>query len=87
LEYIVRDFEKSRGALADASIGGMVICDSAEQARQMFEMFSALHAKQGSPSPNLQDFSQALNAAAQPGSYAARSLLENRVKSAALILH
>lgn len=87
LEYIVRDFEKSRGALADASIGGMVICDSAEQARQMFEIFSAAHAKQGQPSPNLQDSSQALIAATQPGSYAARSLLESRVKSAALILH
>ncbi|MDU8629872.1 type I restriction endonuclease subunit R [Pseudomonas syringae group sp. 243L2] len=87
LEYIVRDFEKSRGALADASIGGMVICDSADQARQMFEIFNAVHAKQGQPSPNLQDSSQALIAATQPGSYAARSLLENRAKSAALILH
>lgn len=87
LEYIVRDFEKSRGALADASIGGMVICDSAEQARQMFEIFNAVHAKQGQPSLNLQDSSQALIAAAKPDSYAARSLLENRVKSAALILH
>lgn len=87
LEYIVRDFEKSRGALADASIGGMVICDSAEQARQMFEIFNDVHAKQGQPSPNLQHSSQALIAAAQPGSYAARSLLEKRVKTAALILH
>ncbi|MEX5491899.1 type I restriction endonuclease [Pseudomonas asgharzadehiana] len=87
LEYIVRDFEKSRGALADASIGGMVICDSAEQARQMFEIFNAVHAKHGQPSRNLQDSSQALIAAARPDSYAARSLLENRVKSAALILH
>ena len=87
LEYIVRDFEKSRGALADASIGGMVICDSAEQARQMFEIFNAVHAKLGQPSPNLQDSSQALIAAAQPGSYAARIQLENKAKSAALILH
>lgn len=87
LEYIVRDFEKSRGALADASIGGMVICDSADQARQMFEIFSDVHAKQGQPNPSLQDSSQALIAASQPGSYAARSQLENRVKSAALILH
>jgi type I restriction enzyme R subunit len=87
LEYIVRDFEKSRGALADASIGAMVICDSAEQARQMFEIFNAVHAKQVQPSPNLQDSSQALIAAAQPDSYAPRRLLENRVKSAALILH
>ncbi|MFB3302239.1 type I restriction endonuclease subunit R [Pseudomonas sp. AMR01] len=87
LEYIVRDFEKSRGALSDASIGGMVICDSADQARQMFEIFNAVHAKQGQPSYNQQDSSQVLIAATQPGSYAARSLLENRAKRAALILH
>jgi len=87
LEYIVRDFEKSRGALADASIGGMVICDSADQARQMFEIFNDIHSQSGQSSSNLQDSSQALISAAQPGSYAARSVLENRVKSAALILH
>ncbi|MGP6425159.1 type I restriction endonuclease subunit R [Pseudomonas pharyngis] len=87
LEYIVRDFEKSRGALADASIGGMVICDSAEQARRMFEIFNAVHANQGWPSPNLLNSSQALIAAEQPGSYAARIQLENKAKSAALILH
>ncbi len=87
LEYIVRDFEKSRGALSDASIGGMVICDSADQARQMFEIFNAVHAKQVQPSYNQQDSSQVLIAATQPGSYASRSLLENRAKSAALILH
>ncbi|AZC88814.1 Type I restriction-modification system, restriction subunit R [Pseudomonas chlororaphis subsp. piscium] len=87
LEYIVRDFEKSRGALADASIGGMVICDSAEQARQMFEIFNAVHTKQGRFSPKVQDPSQSLIAAEQSGSYAVRSQLDSRVKSAALILH
>ncbi|WP_456025955.1 type I restriction endonuclease subunit R [Pseudomonas capeferrum] len=87
LDYIVRDFEKSRGALADASIGGMVICDSADQARQMFEIFNAVHAKQSLLSPNQQDSSQELIAATQPGSYAARSLLDNCAKSSALILH
>jgi type I restriction enzyme R subunit len=49
LDYIVRDFEKSRSALGDASIGGMVICDSAEQARQMFEIFNTVYAAQPSP--------------------------------------
>jgi len=39
LDYIVTDFQKSRGALNDSGIGGMVICDSSEQAKQMFEMF------------------------------------------------
>jgi type I restriction enzyme R subunit len=39
LDYIVTDFEKSRGAHDDASIGGMVICDSSEQAKEMFKIF------------------------------------------------
>lgn len=41
LDYIIADFEHSRGALNDASIGGMVICDSSEQAEKMFELFNA----------------------------------------------
>lgn len=39
LEYIVTDFEKSRLVADTADIGGMVICDSAEQARKMYEIF------------------------------------------------
>ena len=41
LDYIIADFEKSRGALNDATMGGMVICDSAEQAKMMYEIFQA----------------------------------------------
>jgi len=44
LDYIVQDFEKSRSALGDSSIGGMVICDSAEQAREMFRVFKEVYA-------------------------------------------
>ena len=44
LDYIVTDFEKSRNALSDASIGGMVICDSADQAKEMFEIFNKRYA-------------------------------------------
>ncbi len=87
LDYIVRDLEKSRSALNDATIGGMVICDSAEQAKQMFKIFNAVYAAQAQPSYAAQDSAQALIAARQPDSYAARTLLENRVKSGALILH
>ncbi|CAM2792472.1 type I restriction endonuclease subunit R [Janthinobacterium lividum] len=87
LDYIVRDFEKSRSALGEISIGGMVICDSAEQARQMFEIFSGVYATPSISTYAVQDSAQALIAAAEPGSYAARVLLENRAKSAALILH
>ncbi|MEJ7646165.1 MAG: type I restriction endonuclease [Chryseolinea sp.] len=39
LEYIVRDFEKARITVDDATIGAMVICDSSEQARKLYEVF------------------------------------------------
>ena len=87
LDYIISDFEKSRSALNDATIGGMVICDSADQARQMFEIFSTVYAAQPQPPFEANDSAQALIAARQPDSYAARTLLENRVKNGALILH
>lgn len=87
LDYIVRDFEKSRSALGDAGIGGMVICDSAEQARELFRIFTAVYAALPTPAHTVQDAGQALIAAAQPDGYAARTLLANRVRNAALILH
>lgn len=43
LTYIISDFEESRGALNDASIGGMVICDSSDQAKRMFDIFNAVY--------------------------------------------
>ena len=39
LEYIISDFEKSRGFLNDNSIGAMVICDSSDQAKEMYSQF------------------------------------------------
>ncbi|CAI8707513.1 type I restriction enzyme, R subunit [Pseudomonas sp. IT-P171] len=67
LDYIITDFEKSRGALNDATIGGMVICDSSDQAKQMYDVFKRVYAK--------------------TDSYGDKVKLENKVKSAALILH
>lgn len=85
LDYIVKDFEKSRSAFGDASIGGMVICDSAEQARQMYQIFSDVYA--AAPINSLQDSASALIAADQPDSYAARIQKACRPKLASLILH
>lgn len=73
LAYIVRDFEKSRTTLNDQSIGGMVICDSSEQAKEMFAQFQEYHAFKP--------------VAEMPGGYGAGVTLENKAKSAALILH
>jgi len=36
VEYIVVDFAKSRIAMNDKTIGGMIVCDSSEQARVIF---------------------------------------------------
>lgn len=90
LDYIIADFEKSRGALNDATIGGMVICDSAEQAKKMFEIF------QSRPTANIVELSpqtrsdepEALLMVAEPSPrYVTRRKAANKVKSAALILH
>ena len=40
LDYIVQDFENSRIAFNDDSIGAMVICDSSNQAEKMYEIFN-----------------------------------------------
>ena len=39
LDYIVQDFVKSRIRFGDHSIGGMVVCDSSDQAKKLFEIF------------------------------------------------
>jgi type I restriction enzyme R subunit len=45
LKYIVEDFEKSRVMFNDNSIGGMVICDSSDQAKEMYKIFMDKYAK------------------------------------------
>jgi type I restriction enzyme R subunit len=39
LEYIVKDLQVSRIRFGDSTIGGMVVCDSSEQAREMKKQF------------------------------------------------
>ena len=41
LNYIVDDFLKSRVRFDDYTIGGMVVCDSSDQAKKLFEFFTA----------------------------------------------
>lgn len=47
LDYIVKDFEKARIAMNDNTIGGMVVCDSSEQAKMMYDIFQVQYAKTG----------------------------------------
>ena len=79
LDYIVRDFQNARIAMNDNSIGGMVVCDSSDQAKMMFEIFESNYA---------QSQEESLLMAAEPGSsYGEKKNIESKVKSAALILH
>jgi type I restriction enzyme R subunit len=80
LNYIVRDFENARIAMNDNSIGGMVVCDSSDQAKMMFEVFES----------NFKLNDEEINylLAAEPGtSYGEKNKIERKVNTAALILH
>ena len=82
LEYIVTDFEKSRGALNDATIGGMVICDSSDQARKMYEIFNTIYAQD---THLVED--ETSTETTKPRAFADTLKQKIKVKSAKLILH
>ena len=44
LDYIVEDFEKIENSNDDFTIGGMVVCDSSDQAREIFRIFNDKYA-------------------------------------------
>lgn len=90
LDYIITDFENSRGTFDDSTIGGMVICDSAEQAKKMFEIFQSKYAENPSKTEpaKIGEPTQPLIAAEpEPVTYIANQKAKNKVKSAVLILH
>jgi type I restriction enzyme R subunit len=79
LEYIVQDFENARIAMNDNSIGGMVVCESSEQAKMMFEIFESNY--------SIVQEDSFLMAAEPTVSYGDKKKIDNKVKTAALILH
>lgn len=90
LTYIIDDFEKSRGTLNDATIGAIVICDSAEQAKKMYEIFQFRHTTNVVKLRPRDDAGgyEALPMAADPSpGYASLQKQSNKVRSGALILH
>ena len=52
LDYIVKDLETARIATGDFKIGGMVVCDSAPQARKMNEIFQEKYSDPKTKSAN-----------------------------------
>jgi type I restriction enzyme R subunit len=86
LDYIIKDFEQSRMASGDNTIGGMVICDSSEQAKQMFEIFNAKYAEKEAEQRYFPE--PVITKAAEPREgYRIKKAQERKVTTAALILH
>ncbi|MCO5273496.1 MAG: type I restriction endonuclease [Flavobacteriales bacterium] len=84
LDYIVEDFVKSRIRLDDHSIGGLVVCDSNEQARKVLEVFKSKYNPQLPTLAEVQPYAMAAEPAAVYGDYTSR---HKQALTAALILH
>lgn len=46
LDYIVTDLVKFRKEQQDATLGGLIVCDSADQAKELFRLFQEKYGKQ-----------------------------------------
>jgi type I restriction enzyme R subunit len=81
LDYIVKDFEQARISMNNNSIGGMVVCDSSDQAKMMYDVFQEKYAKQAS-------LPLAMVAESVAGaSYNAKKKQDSEVNTVAVILH
>ncbi|HEY5591039.1 MAG TPA: DEAD/DEAH box helicase family protein, partial [Paludibacter sp.] len=82
LDYIVQDFTKSRMRFGDNTIGAMVVCDSADQAKKLYEIFHLKYA------PAIAESVDELSIAASPiTGYINFETLKKKPLSASLILH
>lgn len=79
LDYIVQDFEKARISMNNNGIGGMIVCDSADQAKMMYEIFQNNYANKNKSfnNPSIDNTK----------SYNINRKRKNEVNTAALILH
>ncbi len=84
LDYIVQDFLKSRIRFGDHSIGGMIVCDSSEQARKLFEVFVSKY----NPNQTVFEKVEPYKIAAEPSlEFENYRFLHKKNMTAALILH
>ena len=72
LDYIVKDFESTRIANDNNGIGGMVVCDSSDQAKMMYKIFQNKYTNEVIKSP---------------ASYDAQKKQDSQVNTVAVILH
>ena len=84
LDYIVEDFVKSRNTFGDHTLGGMVVCDSSEQAEKLFEIFVNKYHPEQKTVEAVASYSVMKEAAPIYGNYTDR---HGKKISASLILH
>lgn len=77
LDYIIGDMEQARITMGDNTIGGMVVCDSSDQAKMMYDIFQEKYART----------SHQIFAAEPSLSYASTKNEEQKVATAQIILH
>ena len=84
LDYIIQDFLNSRIRFGDHTIGGMVVCDSSEQAEKLFEIFVSKYNPNQKTYAKVEPYTTANEPAPEYGFYC-----ESRKEpmTAALILH
>ncbi len=84
LDYIVQDFLKSRIRFGDHTIGAMVVCDSSEQAKKLFEIFINKY----NPTQKVLEPTLPYLMAAEPAvEYRTYTMNQNKGIKASLILH
>ena len=85
LDYIVEDFINSRNRFEDHSIGAMVVCDSSDQAKRLFEFF--LNKYNDTQTTIAKDL-RPVHAVNEPVAvYAINELRQKKKLTASLILH
>lgn len=83
LDYIIKDFEKGRIIMNDPSIGAMVICDSSNQAKEMYRIFNQKYTAVNTTV----EHNEFLLAANPRASYGNTIKETDKVRKSAVILH
>jgi type I restriction enzyme R subunit len=81
LDYVIRDFVNSRIRMNDDSIGAMVVCHSAEQARNLFKIFVSKYNPDNKVISNVEPFTANSQMPEESARY-----LEKKNLSASLVL-
>jgi len=85
LDYIIQDFIKSRIRFGDHTVGGMVVCDSADQARMLFNIFiRKYNSEQQTIEEVSTDYLKVAEPVAEYGSY--KTDIQRKL-TASLVLH